>query len=390
MQTILGNMKGQPAWRLATRDMELWLTQTGGQLGPVTFNCRGKPWQPYSIAPWCEETDLPEMPPILQVLRGDFFCMPFGGNARRFRGEQHPVHGETANEPWALLALSEEGPRLTLHAELATHIRPGVVQKQISLIEGHNAVYCRHVLTGMIGPMSFGHHAMLRFPEAPGSGVISTSRFVHGQVFVEPTERPEHRGYSCLKPGATFRTLTRVPTVHGTTTDLTRYPARRGYEDIAMVMADPEDDLAWTAVTFPKDRRVWFSLRDPKVLTGTILWHSNGGRHYPPWNGRHVNVLGLEDVTSYFHLGLAESARNNPFTERGLKTSMSLQPDRPFTVNYVMAAAAVPAGFARVARIVASRDGQSVVLVDPSGRRARVPLDLPFLFEGACGCGCCA
>lgn len=389
MQTTLGEMNGQPSWRLATRDVELWLTQTGGQLGPVTFQRRGKPWQPYSIAPWCEEKDLPDMPAILRVLRGDFFCMPFGGNARPFRGEKHPVHGETANLPWQLLAVSEEGPRLTLHAELATTIRPGLVQKQISLVEGHNAVYCRHVLTGMKGPMSFGHHAMLRFPDEEGSGVISMSRFVHGQVFVEPTERPENRGYSCLKPGATFRALNRVPTVMGTVADLTRYPARRGYEDIAMMMADPEHDLAWTAVTFPRERRVWFSLRDPKVLTGTILWHSNGGRHYPPWNGRHVNVLGLEEVTSYFHLGLAESARKNPFTERGLKTSMPLSPDRPFTVNYVMATAVVPAGFKKVSRIQAARDGESVELVDPSGLRARVPLDLRFLFEGCCDCGCC-
>lgn len=372
-------MLGQPSWRLATGDVELWLTIQGGHLGPVTFGREGRKWQPFSVAPWCEEPGLEDLPPILRGLRGDFFCLPFGGNDAPFRGERHPIHGETANDRWRWVGEVNEGGRRGLHVRLRTRVRPGVVDKFVCLVEGHSAVYCRHVITGMQGPMGFGHHAMLRFPDEPGSGVISTSRFAHGQVYVEPTERPEQRGYSCLRPGATFRTLARVPTVFGGFADLTRYPARRGYEDIAMILADPEARLAWTAVTFPRERRVWFSMRDPRVLTGTILWHSNGGRHYPPWNGRHVNVLGLEDVTSYFHLGLAASARANPFSRRGLRTCAQLRADRAFTVNYIMAAASVPAGFERVKDIRPARDGQAVELVDPSGRRVRVPLDLGFL-----------
>jgi hypothetical protein len=46
----------------------------------------------------------PGIPAILQVLRGDFFCLPFGGNTRSFRGENHPPHGETANARWTCVA----------------------------------------------------------------------------------------------------------------------------------------------------------------------------------------------------------------------------------------------------------------------------------------------
>ena len=77
----------------------------------------------------------------------------------------------------------------------------------------------------MTGPMNFGHHAMLKFPDEAGSGVISTSRFVLGQVFVKPTELPENRGYSILKPGAEFDSLSRVPTI------IVSPFARRGYVD---------------------------------------------------------------------------------------------------------------------------------------------------------------
>src|SRR5205814_1633800 len=117
--------------------------------------------------------------------------------------------------------------------------------------------------------------------------------------------------------------------------DLSRYPARRGFEDLVMLVSDTGAPFAWTAVTFLKQRYVWFALKDPGVLRETIFWISNGGRHYPPWNGRHVNVMGLEEVTSYFHLGLAESARKNPLSTKGIPSCVQLNPRRPLTVNYI-------------------------------------------------------
>jgi hypothetical protein len=123
-------------------------------------------------------------------------------------------------------------------------------------------------------------------------------------------------------------------------------------------------------------------MKDPRVLRGTIFWISNGGRHYPPWDGRHVNVLGIEDVTSYFHLGLAESARPNPFSRRGFPTTATLDPKRPLVVSYLMAVALVPRGFDRVAAIEPGADGDSVELQAMSGKTVSVPLD-PGWLRGA-------
>lgn len=353
-------VSGQPSWRIAAGDVEAYVTKLGGHLGPVRF---GKIY-PYSVAPWAEEKLDPATPAILRVLRGDFFCLPFGGNATPYRRERHPVHGETANAKWKLESLTGH----ELHASLRTHVRPGRVDKMISLRPGQRAVYQRHIVSEMTGPMSFGHHAMVKFPE---EGVISTSRFVRGQVLPTPFELPEQRGYSALKTGATFKTLERVPTVFGDNADLSRYPARRGFEDLVMLTSDDTLPFAWTAVTFPQQRFVWFALKDPRALRNTIFWISNGGRHYPPWNGRHVNVLGLEEVTSHFHYGLAESVR--------AKVCRQLDPERPLVVNYIMAVTPVPAGFDRVAAI---RGGdQSVTLRSASGRSVRVALDVGFLHE---------
>jgi hypothetical protein len=250
-------------------------------------------------------------------------------------------------------------------------------------MEGQNTVYCQHVVSGMNGPMNLGHHAMLKFPETPGSGVLSTSRFVYGQVFPQPFELPENGGYSWLKVGGEFESLETVPTITGKTTDLTHYPARRGFEDLVMVVSDANVPFAWTAVTFPKERYVWFALKDPTVLRETVFWFSNGGRHYPPWSGRHTSVLGLEEVTSYFHLGLAEAAAKNPISRKGFPTSLKLDSRKPFVVNYIMGVAPIPAGFDRVSSIRMANDNQAVVLKSSSGRQAMAAVNLGFLRAGA-------
>lgn len=372
-------VQGQPSWRIASNQVEAFVTETGGHLAPVVFDRKNSKFSPLEVAPWAGEKLDPPQPPLLQALRGDFFCMPFGGNPSLYRGENHPAHGETANSRWTFESVTKSNGVETLHLSMKTKVRRGRVDKYVSVADGQNAVYQKHTISGMSGPMTFGHHPIIKFPDKRHSGVISTSPFKFGQVFVEPLESPENRGYSALAPGAKFDSLEKVPTVFGTTTDLSRYPDRRGYEDIVILVGDPELLFGWTAVTFVDERQVWFSIKDPRVLRHTLFWISNGGRHYAPWNGRHINAMGLEELTSYFHIGLPPSVRNNPLAAAGHPTKVTLNPKQPATVNYIMATTQVPNGFDRVATIEASADGNGVILTSASGKSVQVPLDLGFL-----------
>ena len=374
---------GQPSWRLASSSVEAFVTELGGHLGPITFDRKGRKLQPYSVAPWAEEETDPSLPSIIKALRGDFFCLPFGGNATPFGAERHPVHGETANARWQFRSLETKAGRSCLHLSLKTKVRPGQVDKRIWVVDGQNTVYSQHVVTGMSGPMNLGHHAMLKFPDLPGSGFVSTSRFVYGQVFPQAFELPENRGYSWLKPGAEFKSLERVPTQNGETADLTRYPARRGFEDLIMLVSDAKAPFAWTAVSFPRERYVWFALKDPRVLRETVFWLSNGGRHYPPWNSRHINVMGLEEVTSYFHIGVAESACKNPISRKGFPTCLALNPKKPLVVSYIMGMADIPAGFDRVVSIRPVQGNRAILLKSASGKQAQAAVDVSFLQAGA-------
>ena len=378
MKSLLKKSHGQPGWSFASDRVKGFLTRTGGHLAPVVFKLGRRSVQPFSITPWAKEP-LPPLPTMLQVARGDFFCLPFGGNATTYRGERHPAHGETANLDWKFESLQRAGGKTALHTSMKTKTRRGRVDKRLILRDGHAAVYCEHVLSGYSGPMAIGTHPMLLFPDKAGAGVISTSAFKKGFVVPTAWETPEAKGYSLLKLGAPFSSLGRVPATAGGTIDLSRYPARRGFEELVEMISDSRLPFAWSAVTLPGEGYAFIQLKNPRVLRETVLWFSNGGRHYPPWNGRHINVVGVEEVTSYFHLGLAESAKPNLLTRAGAQTAVQLRPDRPLRVAHIMALAAIPRDFDAVKSIVPTKGG--VTLIARSGRRVFAPLDLEFVLD---------
>ncbi|MCC6679684.1 MAG: hypothetical protein IT445_02170 [Phycisphaeraceae bacterium] len=376
----LRTYKGEPSWTLSSDRVLALVTRDGGHLGPVTFDRKGKAIEPFSVAPWGGTKMALKQPAILRVLRGDFFCAPFGGNSQPYRGEQHPLHGQAANEPWTFRSLQRDPDRSTLHLSLKTTVRRGQIDKKITLIDGHDALYVQHVFSKTSGPMCFGHHPMLKLPDTPGSGLLSFSKWTLGQTYHDPVENPQQGGYSMFKPGAVFKRLDRVPMIDGTTTDVSCYPARRGFEDAVQLMADPKLKLAWSALSVPSQGYVWFSLRDPKVLTGTVLWLSNGGRYYEPWCGRHINVIGIEDVTGYFFDGIAASSKPNPHTKRGYVTALKLSPRKKLAVNYIMAVAKVSKRFGRVNAITpAPGSAGGVTLTGEQGAKVNVPLEVDFL-----------
>jgi hypothetical protein len=141
---------------------ELWsdlvsleVTETGGQLGDVVFRLGRREVRPMHTAPWADE-ELPDLPPVLRVLRGDFFAAPFGDSDLP-DNEEWP-HGATANGHWSV---TERGAGW-LELELDETVMDATVRKRVELRPGQPVVYQRHRLTGGSGRLPLGHHAMLR------------------------------------------------------------------------------------------------------------------------------------------------------------------------------------------------------------------------------------
>ena len=381
----LRTFHAQPSFILATPQVEVAITQRGAHMAPVTFfRDSATPVQPYYVSPWQEEKAA-EMPaPVLVMLRGDFFCMPFGGNADALSGEKHPPHGEIASEPWKLTGTRKSSDVTTLALAIETQIRKGRITKELSLVDGQNVVYSRHTIEGFAGRVPLGHHATLAMPDAEGAVRIATSAIRFGMtnpgLFSDPTKGE----YQALLPGAKWMDLTKVPLAWkgAPDADLTRLPARQGFADLVQLANEPWEKTrgpAWTAATFADAGFVWFSLKDPAVLRTTVFWMENRGRHGHPWNGRN-NCLGLEDVTAFFADGLAASTKENVLTKEGVETALELSADKPTAVNYIQGVVRIPAGFENVKTLEFPPD--EVIFISTTGKRVTAPVRHGFLKTG--------
>src|SRR4051812_19449213 len=85
--------------------VSLAVTETGGHLSDVAFTLPGgRRVSPMHVAPWANESLPDDTPAILRILRGDFFCAPFG-SSDVIPGETR-VHGLPANGTWRLTGTS--------------------------------------------------------------------------------------------------------------------------------------------------------------------------------------------------------------------------------------------------------------------------------------------
>ena len=378
-------IKGQPSLVMATPQVELAVTQLGGHMAPVTFyRDTAKPIEPYYVSPWQSEPAVAMPAPVLVTLRGDFFCLPFGGNQDAVAGKKYPPHGETAGSSWKAVGVERKGAASTVTMTIDTQVHKGHIAKELSLVDGQNVVYLRHTIDGISGRMPLGHHATLAMPDKEGAVRLATSPIRFGMTCPGVFSDPKQREYQSLLAGSRWTDLSKVPVMWKgqPDADLTRLPARVGYADLVQLINEPWEKSggpAWTTATFSDEGYVWFSLKDPAVLASTVFWIENHGRHGHPWNGRN-NCLGLEDVTAYFADGLAASMSDNLLTKEGVATAVELKSDKPTAVNYIQGVVKVPAGFDVVKTIEFGPN--RATFVSTSGKRAEAAVHHEFVKSG--------
>ena len=114
------------------------------------------------------------------------------------------------------------------------------------------------------------------------------------------------------------------------------------------------------------------------MLPSTVFWMENKGRHNPPWNGR-TSLLGLEDLCSYFDMGISAAVKSNPFSQKGVRTFHRLSGRAPFVVRYIQGVVRVPARFGRV-RSVDFAAGEAI-FTDVAGKRVTARVRHEFLWQ---------
>lgn len=330
-----------------------------GLLDGLVVTDGGREIAPLHRAPWVGTGEkMPEgADPLMATLGGDFFCAPF---AQSDNGS--PLHGWPPNTPWTMDEAG--GNRVT--ATLDRSVRGARLTKELTLRDGHPFVYQRHAFAGGEGQITVSNHANV---SVKNGALIRTSPKLRWETPKTPQESDPKMGRSGLVYPAQAADPRAFPGVDGPV-DLTTYPWNPRHEDFVVGIEAAGHDLGWVAVTRPVEGDLYLSLRNPREVPMSMLWHSNGGRDYAPWSGRHVGCLGVEDGAAAHMLGMSGEA---DLTGPG---ALTLDPTGSAEVRHVIGAIAWPSGQAvQDVRI----SGESVSVIGEDGAKRVVPFDAAFL-----------
>jgi hypothetical protein len=361
---------------IEAKGIRVALDLRAGHVRSLEIEADGRTLRPLHTAPWVDDPSITgdeSIPPNLRLLSGDFFCAPFGLSDV----EPAPSHGWTANSPWRHVETRPAPGAITALYRLERPVMGAVVEKALTLRDGHPFLYETHTFIGGHGSLPVANHAMTRFP---AGGRLSFSPKAFAETPRRAPEPDPGRGRSRLAYPAHEADPTRMPTADGGTADITRYPFAERHEDVVMLVEAPGHALGWIAAARFDSRDLFISLKNPADYPVTILWFSNGGRDYAPWNSRHVGVLGMEEGRIYSTHGHKAAIAANPLNEAGIPTALALSPDGRVEVRNVVGGLPLPAGADAVEQVEPA-EGQLILRFAGGGRLA-VPYDDRFLMRG--------
>lgn len=309
--------------------------------------------------------------PHLGGLAGDFFCAPFGAAAFAY---DQPLHGWTANASWLPIG-SDTGAigSKTLGYRLEKPVLGASVAKELTVRDGHPFIYQRHIFAGGNGALPLANHAMVSLPNG---GILSWSPKRWFETLGEPLEGDPSRGRSLLKYPARQADFRQFPTANGGTVDLSAYPIGKANEDFVAAVEAPGQSLGWTAVVRPKEGDLYLSLRNAHRLPLTMMWHSNGGRDYAPWSGRHIGVLGVEEGISLAVLGVTSKEAESTGKAPDFPVALELDTNGSRDVRHVIGCLAWPSG-ERVSSVEC--EGGSLIVRGENDAQRTVDFDGGFL-----------
>ena len=331
-----------------------------GRLDAFEISDEGHMIAPLHHAPWVGTNE--EMPedaaPLMAGLGGDFFCAPFASSE-----EDSPLHGWPANVPWDIAEATSQ----SIRAVCSRSVYGATLIKELTVLDDHPFVYQRHIFIGGNGRVTAANHGNV---SVPNGAHIRTSAKSHWETPATQQETDPAKGRSSIACPASSRDPTAFPTASGNTVDLTTYPWFERSEDFVIGVEAKDSPLGWTAVTRSTEGDLYLSLRHPRQVPMTMLWHSNGGRDYAPWSGRHTGCLGVEEGAADAMLGLSTDA------DLAGPGALTLSPFGTVEMRHVTGAISWRKG-SPIAKI--SVDPKSVIIEGEDGSIRHIPLHTDFL-----------
>jgi hypothetical protein len=306
------------AHQFSARGISICFDLAVGHLADMVVQAGDRTLRPLHRAPWMDEpaAQLPEgIAPGLARLSGDFLCAPFSLNDI----EPAPAHGWPANSEWEVAKSHAIPGGWMAEFNLRRSVLGARIVKRLILRDDHPFLYQEHEILGGSGLLPVAHHVMSRMADG-GRLSFSPKRAVVSPA--SPLEPDPARGNYILAYPARSEDPRAFPDRYGGVSDLTRYSDADRREDFVVLIEAEHAGPGWTTLARQSERDLVMALKNPRDLPVTMLWLSNGGRNYAPWNSRHLGVLGVEDGRTA--VGHASSMGENFVNREGAPTGFVL------------------------------------------------------------------
>lgn len=304
----------------------------------------GKEVRPFYEAPWIGEPGAVE-PPLLAGMRNEFPCVPFGGlypddsvteawapslvasvaeADAAIVDSDLMLHGPCGAADWAFVDADDGGVTLALDYPESSPIAR--LERSVRAVPDAPAIDMTLRITARRAcRRPIGVHPNLALPAVTGALELQPGAFAFGMVHPAGPEP----GVSRSAAGAVFDDLARVPLRAGGAGRFDRLPFGHDTEETLQLCG-----CDGTVAIVDHERRCRYRLDwDATILPSLLLWISNRGRAYAPWNGRNLCV-GVEPMAGAFDLGTRAALASNPINARGVPTALSLSPGAPVTLRY--------------------------------------------------------
>lgn len=309
----------------------LHIQTLGGMVGLVEFKLPdGRKVSPFQVAPWSDDHRRHALPGVLQRLRGEWPCVPFGVDKVRHLPDNWPsvvgdekfcsdLHGYSANHDWTIDHADDE--KVVMSIDYPRHHPIEMLRRKIVPV-GPALDFELTVIVREACDLPFGFHPTYKVTGAMRIAVEQYN-FVHSF----PTDAEP--GAALFVPNQVCDALDSVAGRDGQNIDATCVPLPQSYEELLQVVGGNGQVALHVLSEGYKVQMTW----QKEHFGSLLLWYSNRGRTDYPWNAEH-QALGIEPICSAFDLGQAQSKADNPISRRGTPTTMTFRPDKPFHTTY--------------------------------------------------------
>jgi galactose mutarotase-like enzyme len=308
------------------------VVDTAATVTDCEFLLPGGTLKPFARAPWVDQMDDPSVSGHHRVLSGDFVGLPFG-TGRELVGAPESwaklgpttpvktIHGPAADEDWTIV--SGDDGYVTLRLDYPEDSPVDHLERTIRARDGAPALdFELKVFARRAAKVSAGLHPNFRFPDAPGRLEIKVD-FAFGLT---------HPGQTPPGQPQEFADLTQVPK-GDERLDMSHLPLSPPIEK-NILLCGVEGPVRATWLDEGKGIEMEW---DRELMPSLMFWHTVGAMGGGKFEGQ-FRGLGLEPLASAFDLHTDLSAGPNPINERGIKTSLAIDPAAPVVVRHSISA----------------------------------------------------